>query len=119
VSADDGAPILVPAGTETDELTAGLGARLGCRVRAFYWVVPAGGESGEIRSESDFVLVPIDGGCQCRVQPVLDGEDLTASDKPLTVRLRVGEVLYAPGRFSYALSEAYGPCVVLLLDTAA
>jgi hypothetical protein len=113
---DPGADRVVPAGPETADLTTGLGALLGCVVHSGYRVMPRGSQTSDIRAPADLVLLPIRGGCDCHIEPLVDSTAPAVLDKALHLRLRVGEALHIPARFVYSLTEVHAPCTLLVLS---
>ncbi|MDR6979079.1 hypothetical protein J2X68_005813 [Streptomyces sp. 3330] len=99
----------------TAELTSGLGALLGCRVQSSYLTLPAGAQSTGNTAATDLVLLPVRGSCAGRVEPSPPGQARAVLDRALALRLRVGEALYVPSGFGYALNGAHSPCTLLVL----
>ncbi|MEU1179842.1 hypothetical protein ABZ464_19725 [Streptomyces sp. NPDC005820] len=103
----------VAAGTAA--LTFSLGALLSCRVGSSYLALDPGAQSGGNTAATDLVLLPVRGSCDGRVEPAPPGRARAVLDRPLELRLRVGEALYVPSGFDYALNEAHSPCTLLVL----
>ncbi|MFJ9025262.1 hypothetical protein ACIRPU_35630 [Streptomyces sp. NPDC102259] len=106
-------PVGVAAGTT--ELTSGLGELLGCRVGSSYLTLPTGAQSTGNTAATDLVLLPVRGSCGGRVEPSPPGRARAVLDRALELRLRVGEALYVPSGFGYALNGAHSPCTLLVL----
>ncbi|KUN76444.1 hypothetical protein [Streptomyces griseoruber] len=109
----DPEPAGVAAGT--DALTSGLGELLACRVGSSYLTLDPGTQSGGNTAATDLVLLPVRGSCGGRVEPAPPGRARAVLDRPLELRLRVGEALYVPSGFGYELNEAHSPCTLLVL----
>ncbi|MEU1518471.1 hypothetical protein ABZ490_41085 [Streptomyces sp. NPDC005811] len=103
----------VAAGTAA--LTSGLGELLACRVGSSFLTLEPGAHSGGNTAATDLVLLPVRGSCGGRVEPAPPGRARAVLDRPLELRLRVGEALYVPSGFGYELNEAHSPCTLLVL----
>lgn len=99
----------------TADLTSGLGDLLGCRVGSSYLTLPIGRRNAADEAATDLVLLPVRGSCGGRVEPSPPGQARAVLDHPLELRLRVGEALYVPRGFGYALNDAHSPCTLLVL----
>ncbi|MER5198116.1 hypothetical protein ACWD3J_32285 [Streptomyces sp. NPDC002755] len=99
----------------TTQLTSGLGELLGCRVGSTYLTLPTGAQSTGNTAATDLVLLPVRGSCGGRVEPSPPGQARAVLDRALELRLRVGEALYVPSGFGYALNGAHSPCTLLVL----
>ncbi|MCX4766717.1 hypothetical protein OG562_38235 [Streptomyces sp. NBC_01275] len=99
----------------TAELTSGLGELLGCQVGSSYLSLPTGAQSTGNTAATDLVLLPVRGSCGGRVEPSPPGQARAVLDRALELRLRVGEALYVPSGFGYALNGAHSPCTLLVL----
>ncbi|WP_460072516.1 hypothetical protein [Streptomyces sp. YKOK-I1] len=99
----------------TAALTSGLGELLACRVGSSYLTLDPGAHSGGNTAATDLVLLPVRGSCGGRVEPAPPGRARAVLDRPLELRLRVGEALYVPSGFGYELNEAHSPCTLLVL----
>ncbi|MEW2045155.1 hypothetical protein OHS71_02850 [Streptomyces sp. NBC_00377] len=109
----DSEPDGVAAGTA--RLTSGLGELLGCRVGSSYVTLHTGAQSTGNTAATDLVLLPVRGSCGGRVEPPPPGQTRAVLDRALELRLRVGEALYVPSGFGYALNGAHSPCTLLVL----
>ncbi|MFB7632553.1 hypothetical protein ACFC0M_16635 [Streptomyces sp. NPDC056149] len=104
-----GAP--VAAGPEAAPLVAALGRNLGCSVRAYYHVLPAGGGSDRVGFGEDEVTLSVaEGACRLRLWS-LTGAECAAPD----LRLREGESLYVPAGHVYEVSDVHTPTVLVVL----
>ncbi|CAL9655673.1 hypothetical protein [Streptomyces sp. Tu 3180] len=93
-----------------------LGRLLGCEVRRSLVLLLAGEERPDNRAATDLVLLPVQGGCDCRVELEPRGADPAASPRDLNLRLRVGEALYVPGGLTYALGGVHAPCLLQVIS---
>ncbi|MFI9236663.1 hypothetical protein [Streptomyces sp. NPDC053079] len=87
----------VPAGPEAEPLAGSLGGALERPVTAFYACAPPGPPGRRITADGDLLIVPVDRGCDCGVQP-------PGRPDPLRMRLHKGEVLYVPRGFRLTVS---------------
>ncbi|WP_416981260.1 hypothetical protein [Streptomyces sp. T028] len=103
----------VAAGTA--KLTSSLGELLGCRVGSSYLTLPTGTRNAGNTAATDLVFLPVRGSCGGRVEPAPPGRARAVLDRPLELRLRVGEALYVPYGLGYELNQAHAPCTLLVL----
>jgi len=102
--------------SDTAELTSGLGVSLEARVEAVFRPVPVGTSGSSLGGQADLLLLPVHGGCRAHVEPPRDRPVPPPADRPLSLRLRVGAAFYVPAGFTATPSEAYTPCVLLVLS---
>jgi hypothetical protein len=109
-------PPAPPGSLRAGELAEELGRLLGCEVRGSLVLLSAGEERAGNRAATDLVLLPVQGGCDCRVELGPRDAHSAASDRDLNLRLRIGEALYVPGGLTYALGGVYTPCVLQVIS---
>ncbi|MEV5433780.1 hypothetical protein [Streptomyces sp. NPDC052701] len=109
-------PPAPPGPARAGELAEELGRLLGCEARGSFVLLPAGAERAGTRAATDLVLLPVRGGCDCRVELQPRGADSAALGQDLNLRLRTGEALYVPGGLTYALGGVYAPCVLQVIS---
>lgn len=112
-------PPAPPGPDRAGELAEELGRLLNCEARSALVPLPAGEERADNRAATDLVLLPVQGGCDCRVELKPRGADPAACDQDLRLRLRTGEALYVPGGLAYALGGVYAPCVLQVISLRA
>ncbi|MEU6556721.1 hypothetical protein ABZ915_41735 [Streptomyces sp. NPDC046915] len=112
-----GTPPPAPPGlARAAELSEELGRLLSCEVHSSLVLLPAGAERNGDTATTDLVLLPVRGGCDCRVHLEPRTPEPTAAEKVLNLRLRVGEALYVPAGLRYALGGVHAPCVLQVLS---
>ncbi|QNP74890.1 hypothetical protein IAG44_39345 [Streptomyces roseirectus] len=104
--------VVAEADGELPELATSLGALLGCEVTSSFVGLPVGGRGDGDTAGTDLVLLPVKGSCGGRVEPSPGGH---APVHALELRLRVGEALYVPRGFVYALDAVHTPCTLQVL----
>ncbi|MFD9389297.1 hypothetical protein ACFWBB_00715 [Streptomyces sp. NPDC060000] len=111
-----------PHGTGAHRLAVGLGHLMGYAVDAFTRVLPAGKALVVECFGADILILPLRGGVRCRIEPPgrrdaehQGGQHRDAERQGVELRLRAGEILYAPASHTCALSGASPPCPLLLL----
>ncbi|MFF9203827.1 hypothetical protein ACF1AE_18730 [Streptomyces sp. NPDC014986] len=98
------------------EMAEELGRLLGCEVRRSLVLLLAGEERADNRAATDLVLLPVQGGCDCRVELKPRDADSAACAQNLNLRLRSGEALYVPSGLTYTLGGVYTPCVLQVIS---
>ncbi|MGW2640685.1 hypothetical protein [Streptomyces sp. NPDC001348] len=112
-----GTPPPAPSGlARAAELSAELGRLLNCEVRSSLVLLPTGEVRTGDRAATDLVLLPVRGGCDCRVRLEPRAPEPTAAEQVLNLRLRVGEALYVPAGLGYSLGGVHAPCVLQVLS---
>ncbi|MER6441345.1 hypothetical protein ABT275_33940 [Streptomyces sp. NPDC001185] len=105
-----------PGLARATELSEEIGRLLNCEVHSSFILLPAGAERTGDRATTDLVLLPVRGGCECRVHLEPRNPEPTAAEQVLNLRLRAGEALYVPAGLGYALGGVHAPCVLLVLS---
>ncbi|MFD0164531.1 hypothetical protein ACFVJH_10255 [Streptomyces decoyicus] len=101
-----------PPGAGANRLAARLGDVIGRTVEAFERWLLAGSAISVDDTSADVLLFPVRGGARCRI----DCRDHAAhAQGGLELRLRAGEIVYAPAGHACTLSGASAPCPLLLL----
>ncbi|MER6140572.1 hypothetical protein ABT174_10975 [Streptomyces sparsogenes] len=101
-----------PRGTGAGRLATDLGHRMGYAVEAFEHTLPAGRALALRHPGADTLVFLLQGGARCHGEgPGRPGGE----GRGIDLRLRAGEVFYAPAGHSCTLSGARAPCPLLLL----
>ncbi|MFE3654383.1 hypothetical protein [Streptomyces sp. NPDC059122] len=101
-----------PPGAGANRLATGLGDVIGRTVEAFERRLLAGSAISVDHTGADVLLFPVRGGARCRI----DCQDHAPhAEGGLELRLRAGEIVYAPAGHGCTLSGASAPCLLLLL----
>ncbi|MEG8280638.1 hypothetical protein [Streptomyces sp. AHA2] len=82
-------------------------------VRADVRDLVAGQASGHLPADADTLLVMLRGALECSVGPA--SADTPERHLPLTLRMRVGEVLYVPRAYPFSLTAGRAAATVLQL----
>ncbi|WP_159104093.1 hypothetical protein [Streptomyces sp. CdTB01] len=110
------APVVPSSPARAGELAEELGRLLGCEARSTLLLLPVGRERPDNKAATDLVLLPVEGGCDCRVDLEAATDRARGQDATLNLRLRVGEALYVPCGLTYTLGGVHAPCILQVIS---
>ncbi|MEW1569400.1 hypothetical protein AB0454_41465 [Streptomyces sp. NPDC093509] len=96
-------------------LTMSLAELLSCHVEGSRGSIPAD-FNGICIAPVDLVLVPIVGNCFIRIERQQSSTHNSTLERPIELRLRVGEALYVPYGALFSADEGQASCELLMLS---
>lgn len=85
-------------------------------ISAEHWFLGVGQKMDDTKGHRDVLLLPLEGGFECRIESADGAPDAAREDSSIHLRVRFGEILYIPEKLGFSVAEAHSRCGILKLE---